>query len=293
MVCPVPNWEGSEFVSKPFLGVRTFFQPAKAKNPTLASTFLNDDGDDHRVHGRHVLRRPAAAGVAGVVREGRQPIRSIKGFGDYGATGIPMPTIPQMGNVFADVGLAEYKIASGEDPTPTMDAGRRVDQQGQRRPRLSQGGTAAMTSSNTAVGGAGGRHALPLPGDHRTDRQARPRRAGRRPAHPLLRQRVDADWWLAAAFFVAGPRRRQLRLLHRPGAAAEVPAARAAVPDRVPAVHDGVHRLRLVHQLRHRSPRQQGRGDHRDPGAQSVVPGAGRGRRTPSSRSSRTARSRC
>ena len=42
MVCPVPNWEGSEFVSQPFLGVRAFMQPAKAPNPMLASTFLND-----------------------------------------------------------------------------------------------------------------------------------------------------------------------------------------------------------------------------------------------------------
>ena len=33
MVCPVPNWEGSEFASQPFVGVRTFMQPAKAQEP--------------------------------------------------------------------------------------------------------------------------------------------------------------------------------------------------------------------------------------------------------------------
>ena len=42
MVCPIPGWEGSDNAAKPFLGVRTFFQTAKAKNATLASTFLND-----------------------------------------------------------------------------------------------------------------------------------------------------------------------------------------------------------------------------------------------------------
>jgi len=36
------GWEGSDNTARPFLGVRTFFQTAKAKNATLASTFLND-----------------------------------------------------------------------------------------------------------------------------------------------------------------------------------------------------------------------------------------------------------
>lgn len=43
MVCPVPNWAGSSFHAQPFVGVRTFMQPAKAKNAVLASTFLNDE----------------------------------------------------------------------------------------------------------------------------------------------------------------------------------------------------------------------------------------------------------
>ena len=31
-----------------------------------------------------------------------------------------MPAVPQMAAVFADLGLAEYKIASGEDPTADL-----------------------------------------------------------------------------------------------------------------------------------------------------------------------------
>ena len=50
----------------------------------------------------------------------------VEGFGAYGAAGIPMPAVPQMAAVFADLGLAEYKIASGEDPTAVLtQAGRR------------------------------------------------------------------------------------------------------------------------------------------------------------------------
>jgi arabinogalactan oligomer/maltooligosaccharide transport system substrate-binding protein len=44
----------------------------------------------------------------------------IKAFGDYGADGVPMPNIPQMANVFGDAGLAEFKVASGASPPPTM-----------------------------------------------------------------------------------------------------------------------------------------------------------------------------
>ena len=30
-----------------------------------------------------------------------------------------MPAVPQMDAVFADLGLAEYKVATGEDPRPS------------------------------------------------------------------------------------------------------------------------------------------------------------------------------
>jgi arabinogalactan oligomer/maltooligosaccharide transport system substrate-binding protein len=44
----------------------------------------------------------------------------VKAFGAYGQQGVPLPSIPQMGNVWANLGLAEYKIASGQDPTSTI-----------------------------------------------------------------------------------------------------------------------------------------------------------------------------
>ena len=104
-------------------------------------------------------------------------------------------------------------------------------------------------------------------------------------------QCIDAEWWLAVGLLRRRPHRRERRVLHRPGAAAEVPAAGPAVPDRVPAVHDGVHRLRLVHELRHRSPRTTRRGDQAIE-RQSVVPVRGAAA-SQSCRSSRTATSPC
>ena len=90
MVCPVPNWEGSEFESQPFLGVRVFFQPAKAPNSLLASTFLNDavmttdfmDGmysvDPRRRRGsRHTRRRRRIRSSRGSAHTAQQASRCL------------------------------------------------------------------------------------------------------------------------------------------------------------------------------------------------------------------------
>ena len=120
MVCPVPNWEGSENTSKPFLGVRTFFQTAKAKNPTLASTFLNDEVmTTEFMDAMFAVDPRPPAWLESYEKASADPI--VKAFGDYGATGDPMPNLPQMQNVFGDAGLAEYKVAKGDDPTTTME----------------------------------------------------------------------------------------------------------------------------------------------------------------------------
>ena len=120
MVCPVPNWEGSENTSKPFLGVRAFFQTAKAKNPTLASTFLNDEVmTTEFMDAMFAVDPRPPAWLESYEKASADPI--VKAFGDYGATGDPMPNLPQMANVFGDAGLAEYKVANGDDPTTTME----------------------------------------------------------------------------------------------------------------------------------------------------------------------------
>jgi arabinogalactan oligomer/maltooligosaccharide transport system substrate-binding protein len=121
-VCPVPNWEGSSFQSQPFVGVQMFFQTQKAPNPVLASTFLNDDvmttefmdamyaGDPRPPAWKESYDKAAAADP------------TVAAFGEYGANGTPLPAIPEMASVWGDLGLAEYKVASGDDPQKTMVA---------------------------------------------------------------------------------------------------------------------------------------------------------------------------
>jgi maltose-binding protein MalE len=127
MVCPVPNWDGSEYVSTPFLGVRAFMQPAKAKNPTLASTFLADEVmTTEFMDGMFSVDPRPPAWLESLEKASSDPI--VAAFGAYGQQGIPMPSGPEMTAFFEDLGLAEAKIASGEDPETTIvEAGESIN----------------------------------------------------------------------------------------------------------------------------------------------------------------------
>ena len=119
MVCPIPGWEGSDDTAKPFIGVRVFFQTAKAKNATLASTFLNDTAmTTEFMDGMYSVDPRTPAWLESFEKASSDPI--VQAFGEYGQQGEPMPSIPQMANVFGDAGLSEFKIASGEDPQSTL-----------------------------------------------------------------------------------------------------------------------------------------------------------------------------
>ena len=121
VVCPIPDWEGSQYQSQPFLGVRVFFQPNNATNPVLASTFLSDEVQTTEFMDAMFAADPRPpAWVDSFNKASSDPY--IKAFGEYGQNGLPMPSIPQMSNVFEDWGLAEFQVAGGADPTATMTA---------------------------------------------------------------------------------------------------------------------------------------------------------------------------
>ena len=114
-VCPVPNGDST---AQPFIGVQTFFVPTKAKNALIAQTFLNDyvmTTDFMDAMYAADPRPPAWTESAAKITD---PI--TKGFMDFGQQGIPQPSVPEMGSVWEALGLAQFKVASGEDPTTTM-----------------------------------------------------------------------------------------------------------------------------------------------------------------------------
>ena len=83
MVCPMPNWAGSSFQAQPFVGVRTFMQPAKAKNAVLASTFLNDEVmTTEFTDGMFAVDPRPPAWIESYDKAASDPY--IKAFGDYG-----------------------------------------------------------------------------------------------------------------------------------------------------------------------------------------------------------------
>ncbi len=121
MVCPIPNWDGSSFQSQPFVGIQMFFQTQKAPNPLLASTFLNDEVmTTEFMDGMYSVDPRIPAWKESLATASSDPF--VKAFGDYGATGFPMPAIPAMSAIWGDLGLAEYKVAKGDDPEKTMVA---------------------------------------------------------------------------------------------------------------------------------------------------------------------------
>ena len=149
MVCPIPSWAGSEYKSTPFLGVRAFFQTAKAKNPMLASTFLNDEVMTTEFMDQMFAVDPRPPAWLESYQKASTDV-VIKAFGDYGADGVPMPNIPQMANVFGEPASPSSRWPSGASPPPTC---RRPPPPSTRRTATSaepeQG--QALMPSNTAV----------------------------------------------------------------------------------------------------------------------------------------------
>ena len=105
--------------SAPFIGAQTMFIPTKAKNALIAQTFLNDYVMTTEFMDAMQAADPRLPSwIETQQKVSNDPI--LKGFIDYGAQGIPLPSVPEMAAVWQSLGLAEYKVATGADPTKTM-----------------------------------------------------------------------------------------------------------------------------------------------------------------------------
>jgi arabinogalactan oligomer/maltooligosaccharide transport system substrate-binding protein len=117
VVCPVPN--GPDTASA-FIGVQTMFIPTKAANALIAQTFLNDYVMTTEFMDAIYAADPRPPAWTESAAKITDPI--TKGFIEFGLQGIPQPSVPEMGSVWESLGLAQYKVATGEDPTATMEA---------------------------------------------------------------------------------------------------------------------------------------------------------------------------
>lgn len=117
-VLPVPSAGGQP--AQPFVGVQGAFVSAKSKNPVLANelvvNFLSTEAAQDALYAEGG-RMPANSASAAKVDNG-----ILKGFGEAGATGAPMPAIPAMSSVWAFWGATEAQIISGQaEPVSTWN----------------------------------------------------------------------------------------------------------------------------------------------------------------------------
>ncbi|GEA83835.1 MAG: maltose ABC transporter substrate-binding protein [Cellulomonas sp.] len=113
-VLPVPSAGGSE--AKPFVGVQGAFISAKSKNPVLANEFVTNfltteavQTELYKAGGRLPALKTAAAKVDDPV---------LAGFNEAGATGAPMPSIPEMGAMWQFWGTTQVQIIGGQATDP-------------------------------------------------------------------------------------------------------------------------------------------------------------------------------
>jgi arabinogalactan oligomer / maltooligosaccharide transport system substrate-binding protein len=122
-VLPVPSSGGAE--AKPFVGVQGAFISAKSENPLLANEFVINYLTTEPVQTELFKaggRAPALTASADKVND---PL--LKGFNEAGATGAPMPSIPEMGAMWAFWGTTEVQIVSGQAKDPVAAWNKMVD----------------------------------------------------------------------------------------------------------------------------------------------------------------------
>jgi arabinogalactan oligomer/maltooligosaccharide transport system substrate-binding protein len=113
-VLPIPSAGGEP--AQPFVGVQGAFISAKTKNAVLANEFVVNYLTTEPVQTQLYQlggRAPALTAAADKVDD---PI--LKGFNEAGATGAPMPSIPEMGSVWSFWGTTEVQIIGGQATDP-------------------------------------------------------------------------------------------------------------------------------------------------------------------------------
>lgn len=113
---PIPSAGGE--TARPFIGVNGFFVSSKSKNALAANNFvvnyLTTEAAQMALY--EAGGRPPALTSAYDKAAAENP--DVAALGKIGMDGVPMPSIPQMGSVWADWGGAEIQIIKGEgDPT--------------------------------------------------------------------------------------------------------------------------------------------------------------------------------
>ncbi|MBP2437662.1 sugar ABC transporter substrate-binding protein [Microbacterium amylolyticum] len=118
-VGPIPSAGGEP--AAPFVGVQGFYLSSQSENSLLAQEFLVNflgTEDAQRTLYEADPRIPALSVLADEVAS--DPI--VAGFLESSQNGVPMPSIPEMGDVWDLWNAAEVQIINGSDPASTWNA---------------------------------------------------------------------------------------------------------------------------------------------------------------------------
>jgi arabinogalactan oligomer/maltooligosaccharide transport system substrate-binding protein len=120
-ISPFPGFEGAEPAS-PYIGYQSFFVTEGSENSALAEEFVTNYVTDtdfilslYEIDPRTPVQTEALESVSA-----ENP--DIAAIAEAGADGIPMPSIPEMGETWQPLGVAQADIIGGADPREAMEA---------------------------------------------------------------------------------------------------------------------------------------------------------------------------
>lgn len=116
VVDPIPSAGGEE--PRPFVGVNGFFLSSKSTNALAATNFIVNylSTEDAQLALYQVGGRPPA--LTSAYDKVAADDADVAAFGAIGQTGLPMPSIPEMGSVWSDWGNAELTLIRGDGGSP-------------------------------------------------------------------------------------------------------------------------------------------------------------------------------
>lgn len=115
---PIPSAGGQP--AQPFVGVAGFYVNAQSENALLANDFLVNfvATEDAQLALYEAGGRPPAL-IAAADAASADPVTA--GFRAVGSEAVPMPSIPEMGSVWAFWGVTEANIVNGAEPVSTWE----------------------------------------------------------------------------------------------------------------------------------------------------------------------------
>ncbi len=105
--------------ARPFIGAQTLYVAAKGKNKALAQEFATNFFIQPQVAKALYDVQPRPPALQSTYDEVAAADKDIKAFGEAGAEGQPLPSIPQMAGIFDPWGKALVSIIGGADPATT------------------------------------------------------------------------------------------------------------------------------------------------------------------------------